>query len=50
MVTVVLVWDTGVALAFSREWSKRLLGRWVFRIEKVPGLLLAVFGILLAVD
>lgn len=50
MVTVVLVWDTGVAVAFGRERSKRLLGRWVFRIEKVSGLLLAAFGVLLAVD
>jgi threonine/homoserine/homoserine lactone efflux protein len=50
MVVVVLVWDMGVAVTFGREQVKRRLGRWVFRIEKVSGLLLAVFGILLAVD
>ena len=50
MVAVVLVWDMGVAAAFGRERVKRLLGRWVFRIEKVSGLLLTVFGVLLAVD
>jgi threonine/homoserine/homoserine lactone efflux protein len=50
MVAVVLVWDMGVAVAFGRERMKRLLDRWVFRIEKVSGLLLAFFGILLAVD
>jgi len=50
MVAVVLAWDMGVAAAFGRERVKRLLGRWVFRIEKVSGLLLTVFGVLLAVD
>lgn len=50
MVAVVLAWDSCVAVAFGRERLKRLLGRWVFRIEKVSGLLLAVFGVLLAVD
>ena len=50
MVAVVLVWDMGVAGAFGRERVKQLLGRWVFRIEKVSGLLLTVFGVLLAVD
>mgnify|MGYP000504203336 CR=1 FL=1 len=50
MVTVVLVWDAGVAIAFGQVRVKRMLGQWVFRIEKVSGLLLAVFGILLAVD
>ncbi len=50
MVALVLVWDMGVAAAFGRERMKRLLDRWVFRIEKVSGLLLAFFGVLLAVD
>ena len=48
MVVVVLVWDMGVAASFGREQMKRLLERWVFRIEKMSGLLLAFFGILLA--
>jgi threonine/homoserine/homoserine lactone efflux protein len=50
MVTIVLVWDMGVAVAFGREGVKRLLGRWVFRIEKAAGLLLAFFGVLLVMD
>ena len=50
MVSVVLAWDMGVAAAFGRERVKGFLGQWVFRIEKVSGLLLAGFGVLLAVD
>ena len=50
MVGIVFVWDLGVALVFGNARVKRFLGRWVFRIEKLSGVLLAGFGILLAVD
>lgn len=50
MVGIVFVWDMGVALAFGNGRIKQQLGRWVFRIEKMSGVLLAGFGILLAVD
>ena len=50
MVGIVFAWDMGVALAFGNERAKKILGQWVFRIEKASGLFLAGFGFLLAVD
>lgn len=50
MVGIVFAWDMGVALVFGNECAKKILGQWVFRIEKVSGVLLAGFGFLLAVD
>lgn len=50
MMGIVLVWDIGVASAFGNACVKKILGRWVFRIEKISGVLLASFGMLLAVD
>ncbi len=50
MVGIVFVWDLGVAMVFGNSRVKLWLGRWVFRIEKLSGFLLAGFGILLAVD
>lgn len=48
MVGVVFVWDVIVAMAVGNARAKRMLGQWVFRIEKVTGVLLAGFGIILA--
>ncbi len=50
MVGIVFVWDMGVALAFGNARVKKILRQWVFRIEKVSGVLLAVFGFILAVE
>ena len=50
MVGIVFAWDMGVALAFGNARVKKILEQWVFRIEKVSGVLLAGFGFLLAVD
>jgi len=47
MVGVVFVWDMIVAMAVGNARVKRMLGRWAFRIEKVSGVLLAGFGIIL---
>jgi len=48
MVGVVFVWDMLVAMAVGNARAKRILGQWVFRIEKVTGVLLGGFGIILA--
>ena len=50
MVAVVLVWDMGVAMIVGNGRIKRRLGAWIFRIEKISGLMLAAFGLLLALD
>ena len=50
MVAVVLFWDMGVALIVGNGRVKRRLGAWVFRIEKASGLMLAVFGLLMALQ
>ena len=47
MVGVVFVWDVIVAMAVGNARAKRLLGQWAFRIEKLSGVLLAGFGIIL---
>ena len=49
MVGIVFVWDMGVALAFGNERVQKIPGQWVFRIEKFSGVVLAVFGFMLAV-
>lgn len=50
MVAVVLIWDMGMAMIVGNDRIKNRLGAWVFRIEKVSGLMLAAFGLLLALD
>lgn len=50
MAALVLFWDMGVAVLLGNNRMKTRLGDWMFRIEKVAGALLAVFGILLAFD
>ncbi|MGD9947073.1 MAG: LysE family translocator [Desulfobulbus sp.] len=50
MTGMVLVWDMGVAVALGNNRIKSRLGRWIFRIEKFSGAILALFGVLLALD
>jgi threonine/homoserine/homoserine lactone efflux protein len=50
MASLVLFWDMGVAMAVGNERIKARLGTWIFRIEKSAGAMLAIFGILLAID
>jgi len=50
MVSLVLVWDMGVAVALGNARIKNRLNRWIFKIEKFSGAMLALFGILLAID
>jgi threonine/homoserine/homoserine lactone efflux protein len=48
MVGVVFVWDMLVAMALGNRRAKRIMGQWIFPIEKVTGVLLGGFGIILA--
>ena len=48
MVGVVFVWDVLVAMALGNRRAKRIMGQWVFPIEKVTGVLLGGFGSILA--
>lgn len=48
MVGVVFVWDMLVAMALGNRRAKRIMGQWVFPIEKVTGVLLGGFGVILA--
>jgi threonine/homoserine/homoserine lactone efflux protein len=50
MAALVLLWDMGVAVAVGNERVKAQLGASIFRIEKLAGAMLAIFGILLVVD
>jgi len=50
MAALVLFWDMGVAVALGNERVKTRLGAWIFKIEKVAGTMLALFGVFLAVD
>lgn len=49
MVAIVLIWDMGVAVVLGNLQVKARLGRWIFTIEKVSGMILALFGILIFV-
>ena len=50
MASLVLFWDMGVAVALGNAQIKNRLGRWFFKIEKFSGVVLALFGIFLAID
>ncbi len=47
MVGVVFCWDTAVVLVLSRDQIRGRLGRGVYLVEKVAGVMLASFGLLL---
>jgi threonine/homoserine/homoserine lactone efflux protein len=47
MTMVVFVWDCGVVMVIGRDRIRELLGRFIFVIEKVSGVMLTLFGLLL---
>ena len=49
MTTVVFVWDSGVVMLIGRERVREWLGRSVFVVEKISGVVLTLFGLLLTV-
>ena len=50
MTMVVLLWDIFLAFVLGRPEIKQRLGRWIYYVEKIAGLLLAFFGISLTVQ
>lgn len=47
MVAIVFIWDCGVILVIGRDQVRQRLGRSVFVIEKISGIMLTFFGLLL---
>lgn len=47
MTVVVFAWDSGVVLVIGRDRVREWLGRSVFMVEKVSGVMLTLFGLLL---
>lgn len=47
MTSLVLCWDCGVVLVFSREGVRARLGRGIYLVEKGAGVMLTLFGLLL---
>ncbi len=47
MTTVVFVWDSGVVLLIGRQRVREWLGRSVFVVEKIAGVMLTFFGVML---
>ena len=47
MILVVFVWDSGVVMVIGRDRVRDWLGRSVFLIEKMSGIMLTLFGLLL---
>jgi threonine/homoserine/homoserine lactone efflux protein len=47
MVAVVFIWDCAVVLFFGRDQIRQWLGRSVFVVEKISGIMLTLFGLLL---
>lgn len=47
MVAVVFIWDCGVVLVIGRDQIRQKLGRSIFVVEKISGLMLTLFGLLL---
>lgn len=47
MFSLVFLWDTGVSLIIGNKKVKQRLSSYVFRIEKVAGVVLGSFGLLL---
>lgn len=47
MTAVVFIWDFGVVMVLGRDSIKRWLGRGIYYVEKMSGLVLTVFGVML---
>jgi threonine/homoserine/homoserine lactone efflux protein len=47
MISVVFIWDSGVVLVIGRDRVRDWLGRSVLFIEKISGVMLTLFGLLL---
>lgn len=47
MAGMVLIWDLGIAGFLGDQRIKKWLGQWIFSIEKISGVMIALFGILL---
>lgn len=47
MTAVVFLWDCGLVLVIGREKVKARLGRGVYTIEKIAGVMLTLFGLML---
>lgn len=47
MILVVFLWDCGVVMVIGHDLVKNWLGRGVYMVEKVAGLMLALFGIVM---
>jgi threonine/homoserine/homoserine lactone efflux protein len=47
MIVVVFIWDCGVVLVIGRDQIRQWLGRSVFVVEKISGIMLTLFGLLL---
>ena len=47
MTSVVFIWDSGVVMVIGRDRVRDWLGRSVFLIEKISGVMLTLFGLLL---
>jgi len=47
MCSMVLLWDVLLALLVGRKSVKQHLGKWIYVIEKISGVVLATFGVLL---
>ena len=50
MISIVFIWDMGVAVVIGNIRAKNFLERWIFGLEKLSGLMLLLFGILLSMD
>ncbi|NQZ84025.1 MAG: LysE family translocator [Colwellia sp.] len=47
MCLIVLLWDVFIVLIVGRQKIKQQLSQWIFTIEKISGIVLATFGVLL---
>ncbi len=47
MTSVVFLWDSGIVMVIGRRGFKAWLGRSIFFLEKISGVMLALFGIIL---
>jgi threonine/homoserine/homoserine lactone efflux protein len=47
MIGVVFIWDCGMVLVIGRDQIRQWLGRSVFVVEKISGVMLTLFGLLL---
>lgn len=50
MTSVVFIWDIGMAAVIGNRRAKKYLEKWIFGLEKLSGLMLSLFGILLCLD